>query len=154
MSRDFSDEPRGTENLLEEWVKWSFDQYSGGNPFLTRRQMKLAVISLTGGRPKGLPRGQTSFSLAELYQYIYRLNSGTILGDVSSLYDQFDCSGHGFVTLQDLLAAAEKNNANFSQKVLEDAFNRVDTDQDGRISYRDFLNTVKTGLIELGVFSR
>jgi hypothetical protein len=154
MSLELSEEPRGTENLLEDWVKWSFNQYSGGNSCLTRRQMKLAVISLTGGNPKGLPRGQTSFSLPELYQYIYRLNSGTILGDVSSLYDQFDCSGHGFVTLEDLIVASEKNNANFARKVLEDAFHRVDTDQDGRISYRDFINTVKTGLIELGVFSR
>jgi hypothetical protein len=141
-------------NLLEEWVKWSFDNYSEGQSTLTRQQMKLAVISLTGQKPTDLPPGQTAFTLSELYRYIHCLNAGSILGDISSIYDEIDESGQGFVQVEDLIRAAQKNGANLSGTVLQDAFTRADSDHDGRISYRDFLAIVKTGLIELGVPTR
>jgi len=139
-------------DLLDEWVKWSFDQYSSGNSTLSRQQMKLAVISLTGNKPKDLPSGQAAFSLPDLYRYIHSLNQGSIIGDISSLYDELDRSARGYLVIDDLVQAAQRNQANISAKVLEDAFNRVDADRDGRISCREFIATVKTGLIELGVF--
>jgi hypothetical protein len=139
------------KNLLEEWVKWSFEQYSEGKPTLTRQQMKLAVISLTGKKPADLAPGQTSFSLQELYRYINTLNDGSILGDISSIYEEIDQTGKGFVEVDDLIRAAQRHKANLSVSILQDAFARADTDHDGRISYREFLTTVKTGLIELGV---
>jgi hypothetical protein len=142
------------QNMLEEWVKWSFEQYSEGRSTLTRQQMKLAVISLTGQKPSDLPRGHSSFTLQELYRYIHTLNAGSILGDISSIYDEIDQTGKGFVQVEDLIKAAQKNSANLSVAVLQDAFARADTDHDGRISYRDFVAIVKTGLIELGVPSR
>jgi hypothetical protein len=139
------------KNLLEEWVKWSFDQYSEGKPTLSRQQMKLAVISLTGKKPADLPPGQTSFSVQDLYRYINALNDGSIIGDISSIYEEIDQTGQGFIQVDDLIRAARKYKANLSVPVLQDAFARADADHDGRISYRDFIATVKTGLIELGV---
>jgi hypothetical protein len=141
-------------DLLDEWVKWSFDQYREGSPTLSRQQMRLAVISLTGKKPKDLPPGQKAFSLPDLYRHIHSLNQGSIIGDISSLYDELDQAGNGYLQVEDLVQAAQRNQANISVKVLEDAFNRVDTDRDGRISYREFITTVKTGLIELGVFGQ
>jgi Ca2+-binding EF-hand superfamily protein len=139
--------------MLEEWVKWSFNQFGGGNSTLTRQQMKLSVISLTGKKPTNLTPKQSSFTLSELYQYIHYLNEGSILGDISLLYDEIDQTGQGFIQIEDLLRTAQRNKANLSVAVLQNAFSRADTDHDGRISYRDFLSTVKIGLIELGISS-
>ena len=139
-------------SLMNDWVNWSFSQYANGKDRLTRHQMKLAVISMTGKKPTDLPRDQNSFTIEDLEQYVRILNSGNIIGDVCSLYDCIDQDGKGYVTVLDLIAAAEANHANISQAALEDAFQRVDRDRDGRISYRDFMNTVNTGLIELGVY--
>ena len=112
--------------------------------------MKLAVISMTGKKPTDLPHG--NFTIDDLAQYVRILNSGNIIGDVCSLYEWVDKEGKGFVTCSDLIRASEENQANVSQAVLENAFKRVDRDNDGRIPYRDFLSTVNTGLIELGVY--
>ena len=137
--------------LLDEWVRWSFAQYGNGKDALTRHQMKLAVISLTGKKPTDLPRGQNSFSINDLADYVTILTKGSIIGDISSLYDAFDQDGKGYVTLPDMIDAAKTYNTNISEQIIEDAFNRVDRDHDGRISYREFMSTIDTGLIELGV---
>lgn len=113
--------------------------------------MKLAVISMTGKKPTDLPKSQTSFTQDDLRHYVEILNHGKIIGNVSDLYDCFDKSGQGYVTLDDVIAVAVANSAPTPRDALADAFQRVDRDSDGRISYRDFLATVNSGLAELGV---
>ena len=63
-------------SLMNDWVNWSFSQYANGKDRLTRHQMKLAVISMTGKKPTDLPRDQNSFTIEDLEQYVRILNSG------------------------------------------------------------------------------
>jgi Ca2+-binding EF-hand superfamily protein len=116
--------------------------------------MKLAVISMTGLKPIGLARGKNSFSVADLMEFVRTVNSGSIIGDLNSVYDQFDPEGHGFITYQDLERAARTSKSTVAADVLENAFLRADSDGDGRVPFNDFIGIVRKGLNELGVFPR
>ena len=132
---------------LSEWIKWTFEKYSNGNNSLTRHQMKLAVITLTGHKPN-LPKDHSKFSLEDLNEFIG--TSGTILCNTSIIYDQIDVEQKGFITLKDLLDANKKSESKIQESVLKSAFSRADIDHDGRIPFSEFLSIVSDGLTDLG----
>lgn len=138
------------ENYLDGWVKWAFSKYGNGKQSISRYEMKLAVICLTGKKPV-LPKNQNSFTIQDLHDIVGRLKKEVIFGDMNVIYDTIDKDGKGYVTLQDLKEAATANNATVSLSAIDNAFKAADTDNDGRITYHDFISYVKSGMTELGI---
>lgn len=136
-------------NVFDEWIKISFDKYREGNKVLNRHQMKLAVISLTGRKTK-LPSDKKEFSFPDLYTTVGNITRSQILSDIPKVYDEIDQDSKGYLQVDDLLKAANMNGASIQQDALINAFQRADTDHDGMLSYKMFIDIVKNGLIELG----
>ena len=138
------------ESYLDGWIKWAFLKYSNGKQYVNRYEMKLAVICLTGKKPV-LPKNQNSFSIQDLHDLVGHLKKEAIFGDMNVIYDTIDKDGKGYVTIKDLKEAASANNATVSLSTIENAFKAADTDNDGRITYQDFISYVKSGMTELGI---
>lgn len=132
---------------FEQWINWSFKKYGDGQNEINRHQMKLAVISLTGQKPK-LPKGKTNFNLQDL-KFIVS-NPKMILCDASKVYDEIDVEQKGYVTKADLLNANRKSDSKIDEEILISAFERVDSDHDDKIPFNEFISVAKNGLLELG----
>lgn len=128
---------------FDDWVEWTFNKYSEGNQCLNRRQMKLAVISLTGKKPK-LP-DQKIFTFGDFRRFLGNLDFNKYIGDFSELYEKIDKEQKGYIRIQDLIQACKEFGEYVDIDVLHGAFSRVDTDNDGMISYKEFISTVQAG---------
>ncbi|OHT03309.1 hypothetical protein TRFO_29353 [Tritrichomonas foetus] len=70
---------------------------------------------------------------------------------MNTIYDAIDKEGKGYVSIDDLKNAAKQYNATVNETALINAFKTADRDRDGRITYQDFINFVKSGMIDLGI---
>lgn len=135
---------------FDEWIVWSFEKYSEGNKILNRRQMKLAVISLIGKKPK-LNQSQKLFTLDDLRRTIGDISFRSFADNANKIYDEIDKEQKGYVKLQDLYSAAQQYCPGISETLITQAFTRADTDNDGMISYKDFMSIVHLGFQSIGV---
>ena len=135
------------EFSFDQWIKWSFEKYGNGNQVLNRHQFKLAVISLTGKKPK--LGEQKTYTLNDLRNTVsFSLNS--FVSDINQIYDEIDKEQNGYIQLKDLYSIAQKNCPSIIN-LLEEAFEAVDTDNDGIISYKEFISTVEKGFKSLSI---
>lgn len=119
-----------------------------GKGHLTEEDYKVAVIQLLGYKPskheienvwrevgsegEGLTLKQfTDLLLPRLLQR----DSSEVIRQMFLAFDRF-C--HGFISLDDCRAAFKKIVPHMSDKRVESFFQEIDTDLDGRVSYRDF----------------
>jgi uncharacterized membrane-anchored protein len=127
---------------FDEWVKWSFEKYSNGNQVLDRHQAKLAIISLTGKKVK--LGEQKLYTLGDLRKMVRSFSMSTFLSNVNQIYEEIDKEQNGFVRLKDLYENAQMYCPSVTP-FLEEAFNIVDADGDGMISYKEFISTIESG---------
>ena len=133
-------------DLLENWIQLSFDEYSGGKQYLTRHSMKLAVLSLIG-RPIPLPKEKNEFSFKDLKSVVITSRISDILKDTREIYSMFDPEANGYLKVENLI---DRNNL-FSSIQIKEAFDSVDTDHDGLISYREFVQCIRLGFRNIGI---
>lgn len=127
---------------FDDWVVWSFEKYSNGNQVLNRHQAKLAVLSLTGKKIK--LGDQKIYTLDDLRKMVRSFSMSTFLSNVNQIYEEIDEEQNGFIRLKDLYEKAQSCCPSVTP-LLEEAFNSVDTDGDGMISYKEFISTIETG---------
>ena len=140
------DQDQIKEFAFDDWVQWSFERYSQGNQVLNRHQMKIAIISLTGKKPKLCQ--QKLYTINDLRKYIKDYSMKTFISNLNQIYEEIDNQQNGFIRLQDLYARAH-NLCPQTVPLIEEAFNLVDRDTDGMISYHDFVSTVENGFRSL-----
>jgi len=86
---------------------------------------------------------KNEFNLDELLDLVLPVLKSDIFGSVEYLYPYLDPDGKGFFTISDLRRVSVANSFSYEEKLLSDAFSRVDTDRDGMISYREFMSLIK-----------
>lgn len=142
------DEKRFT---FDEWISWSFQKYSEGNQILNRRQLKLAVISLIGKKPKLNPN-QKLFTLEDLKRIVGDISYRGFADNANKIYEEIDKEQKGYIKLQDLFIVTKKYCPGITDTIITQAFTRSDTDNDGMISYKDFLSIVHLGFQSIGIY--
>lgn len=131
---------------------------NGNKGFLTRDELKLAIVELFGYKPSKYEVNEIFSKRANIWTGISQeLFYGTIKSKLSSqdqndgirqLFLACDTRCHGFITLEDAKSIFEKNASFIKHFDLQRMFEEVDRDNDGRISYRDFENMIKFSLSE------
>ena len=127
---------------FDDWVQWSFEKYSNGSGVLNRHQMKLAIISLTGKKVK--LGDQKLYTVNDLRKYVKDYSMKTFISNINQIYEEIDKKENGFLVLSDLYERAQKLCPQVAP-LLEEAFNAVDRDNDGMISYKEFVSTIEEG---------
>ena len=145
-SKESQDKSPSNEFTFDEWVQWSFEKYSNGKQILTRHEMKLAIISLTGKKPK--LEEQKLYTIDDLRKEVQDYSMKTFISNINQIYEEIDREQNGFIRLKDLYSRAQKCCPQISP-LLEEAFSNVDKDNDGMISYREFVTTVENGFRSL-----
>ena len=127
---------------------------------LSRREFKLAMLYLQGYKPakvripalpchvhaskfemqRYFPDRDRPMSLTQ-FELIARgaLSAAQPADELKLIFLAFDRHGRGFISLEDMLAAARDVAPGLGVATLRQAFEELDPDRDGRVSYSDFL---------------
>jgi Ca2+-binding EF-hand superfamily protein len=130
-----------------ERIRAVFKKYSPDSSSLTCKQYKVAALAISGYKPsksmverlyRDLDLGDTmdidTFTRIQLEQAKLRSTSETL----KQIFQSFDRSCNGFISKSDFLRAVKEVLPSYSNA--ESLFDKADWDQDGRISWRDFLS--------------
>ncbi|XP_028418965.1 EF-hand calcium-binding domain-containing protein 11-like [Dendronephthya gigantea] len=125
----------------------------GNKGFLTRDELKLALIELFGYKPSKYEVNeifskQTNVSTGISRELFYGIIKSKLSGQdqndgIRQLFLACDTRCHGFITFEDAKSIFQKNAPFIKHFDLQRMFEEVDRDNDGRISYRDFENMIK-----------
>mmetsp|Transcript_44341 Transcript_44341/g.84806 ORF Transcript_44341/g.84806 Transcript_44341/m.84806 type:complete len:159 (+) Transcript_44341:213-689(+) len=123
----------------------SFDENSKG--WLSKSELKCAMASLLGVRPskaevelvmqQGEAEGKVEFAA---FKKAMEEKLGAVDPEehVRRLFQAFDVRCQGFITRPDLHKIFAEFLSTIPPTVVDEIFEEVDTDQDGRVSYREF----------------
>ncbi|KAL5109523.1 hypothetical protein TcWFU_009915 [Taenia crassiceps] len=130
-------------------VKHAFDNAADGKHYLNHDDLEVFFIELFGQRPSQrlLTQLCNAFDVKSADtpdELSCNLDSreGPRDEDFLALFQALDSRGSNFVTLKDLVGRA---NCRVLRGCLRFAFRSFDTDGDGRVSYRDFIEGIQAG---------
>lgn len=125
-----------------------------GKGYLTEEDYKAAVISVFGYKPskyevqavwsKHCPdtsAGLTKNAFVDLMHSRLKVQDTDDL--IRQIFVSFDRQSRGFISLQDCKDAFRQIAPNMTERTIERVFSQVDSNMDGRVSYRDFELMVK-----------
>ncbi|XP_076463775.1 EF-hand calcium-binding domain-containing protein 11-like [Babylonia areolata] len=124
----------------------------GGKDFLTRADLKIAVISMLGYKPSKYEANQIlekyghtledGTSVLNLGQFIEAMTPKLIIRDeddeIRQTFMAFDTHCKGFLTVDDLKKVFSQLAPHMGHHRIESIFKELDRDGDGRVSYKDF----------------
>lgn len=124
--------------------------------FLTRSELRRAALMLFGYKPSRFETDKFFRQSAEQIggtmgvsesQFYNLLRKRLEAADRDELYrDAFlaiDWRARGFISKEDFEAAVRHVAPHFAEKTLVKAFDSIDSDGDGRVTFRDFANAMK-----------
>ena len=132
----------------------------GGKKYLNQSEIKIAYVAVFGRKP-------TKYELRDLLAVgmdiehfdDLRLNFDQFLKifggafdksdeneDIRNIFTAFDTRCRGFLTEVDLIEAFRRVAPSIQQQAVKSIFRELDSDNDGRISYRDFDFVMKHSL--------
>ncbi|VDM35657.1 unnamed protein product [Hydatigera taeniaeformis] len=143
-------------------VKHAFDNAADGKHYLNHDDLEVFFIELFGqrpsqrlltqicnsfdvnsaGNPVGLSLPKTIEFLKSELSCNLALREGPRDDELLSIFQALDSRGSNFITLKDLVGRA---NCRVLRGCLRFAFRSFDTDGDGRVSYRDFIEGIQAG---------
>ena len=125
-----------------------------GKGYLTKEDYKAAVISLFGYKPsnyeveevwnKHCPNSSVGLVKKGFIDLMTsRLKSQDTDDLIRQIFVSFDRQSRGFISLQDCKDAFRQITPHIGERRIETVFGEVDSNMDGRVSYRDFEIMVK-----------
>ncbi|XP_038071400.1 EF-hand calcium-binding domain-containing protein 11-like [Patiria miniata] len=128
---------------------------TGSNGYLSREDLKMAVVTLFGYKPSKYEADQMmkgcegSEGITET-QFLSLMSSKLAAQDrdeeIRQIFMTFDTHCRGFVTVDDLHRAFSEVAPRIPRHRVDTLFKEVDRDGDGRVSYRDFEFMMKYSL--------
>ncbi|XP_078263060.1 EF-hand calcium-binding domain-containing protein 11 isoform X2 [Rhinoraja longicauda] len=122
---------------------------SGQNGYLSREDLKVAVVSMFGYKPSKMETDMLMTSVLEdhlpglpLDQFTSLMSSKLAVVDryeeARQIFSAFDVHCRSFLTVEDFKKAFAKVAPHLSEQTVLEAFREVDRDSDGHVSFRDF----------------
>lgn len=123
---------------------------SGQSGYLSREDLKVAVVSMFGYKPSKMETDMLMTSVPEdnhlpglpLDQFTSLMCSKLAAMDPyeesRQIFSAFDVHCRSFLTVEDFKRAFAKVAPHLSEQTVLEAFREVDRDSDGRVSFRDF----------------
>lgn len=123
---------------------------SGRSGYLSREDLKVAVVSMFGYKPSKMETDMLMTSVPEdnhlpglpLDQFTSLMCSKLAAMDPyeesRQIFSAFDVHCRSFLTVEDFKRAFAKVAPHLSEQTVLEAFREVDRDSDGRVSFRDF----------------
>ncbi|KAE8586188.1 hypothetical protein XENTR_v10021584 [Xenopus tropicalis] len=120
----------------------------GNKGYLSREDLKVAVVMLFGYKPSKLEVDSmlSSFMInttgvtSDNFLKMMALKKAAQLsfGNQREIFSVFDVHCRGFLTLEDFKRAFRQVAPHLSERTVVEAFREVDQDSDGLVSYKDF----------------
>lgn len=127
---------------------------TGSKGYLTRHEVRCVHLYLLGYEPSltemdillpKRPDGRAHMELPELCEVMApRLCSQDVDDLVRCTFRAFDTLHKGYVSLEDLQHVVAAVAPHLPQRTISLVFSKIDTDSDGRISYKDFTSMMRS----------
>mmetsp|Transcript_28448 Transcript_28448/g.80275 ORF Transcript_28448/g.80275 Transcript_28448/m.80275 type:complete len:155 (-) Transcript_28448:401-865(-) len=137
---------------LRHQIIKSFQQYDDGQKgWLTRAELKCSIASLAGYKP-------TKTEINSVFQnipderitqevFVERMEKRLQVQDpderIRQIFKTFDYRCSGFINEADLLKVFASCAPHIPQQTVSEVFREIDSDRDGRVSCREFVNVMK-----------
>ncbi|KFV74893.1 EF-hand calcium-binding domain-containing protein 11, partial [Struthio camelus australis] len=121
--------------------------------YLSREDFKIAVAMLFGYKPSKVEvdsvmssvQLENSGILLEKFLNLVSTKKAVQLfdGETRHIFTAFDVQNRGFLTLEDFKKAFNSISPKLSERIVVEAFRKVDQDSDGHISFKEFESAMK-----------
>ncbi|KAM4690806.1 EF-hand calcium-binding domain-containing protein 11 [Rhinophrynus dorsalis] len=143
-------ESRVTDRDRKRFMKVFESCDQGKKGYLTREDLKVAVVMLFGYKPSKLevnsmmsslqPANETTGVTLDVFVRMMSTKKAAQLsfGDHRQIFSAFDAHCCGFLTVEDFKRAFKHVSPHLPEQTVLEAFREVDQDSDGLVCYKDF----------------